>query len=89
MERRRPRALLSRSRREDRGGAGEGRSKLQFRRASRAFQSDQKEPVATSEQVAYDVTRDGQRFLINTYVKNGKIQPMTVVLNWDAESKKK
>jgi hypothetical protein len=45
--------------------------------------------VATSEQVAYDVTRDGQRFLINTYAKNGKIQPMTVVLNWDAESKKK
>jgi Tol biopolymer transport system component len=53
------------------------------------FQANQKEPVATSEQVAYDVTRDGQRFLINTYVKNGKIQPMTVVLNWDAESKKK
>jgi eukaryotic-like serine/threonine-protein kinase len=53
------------------------------------FQANQREPVATSEQVAYDVTRNGQRFLINTYVKNGKIQPMTVVLNWDAESKKK
>ena len=53
------------------------------------FQANQKQPVATSEQAAYAVTRDGQRFLINTYVKNGKIQPMSVVLNWDAEAKKK
>jgi len=45
--------------------------------------------VATSEHVVYDVTQDGQRFLINTYVKNGVVQPMTVVLNWDAEAKKK
>jgi Tol biopolymer transport system component len=53
------------------------------------FQANPKEPVATSEQVMYDVTQDGQRFLINTYVKNGEIQPMFVVLNWDAESKRK
>ena len=45
--------------------------------------------MATSEQVVYDVTQDGQRFLINTHVKNGEIQPMSVVLNWDAESRKK
>src|SRR5580658_6790404 len=53
------------------------------------FQANQRALVATSEHVAYDVTRDGQRFLINTRVKNGEIQPMSVVLNWDAESKKK
>jgi Tol biopolymer transport system component len=53
------------------------------------FQADQRTPVATSEQVAYDVSQDGQRFLINTHVKNGDIQPMSVVLNWDAELKKK
>jgi Tol biopolymer transport system component len=53
------------------------------------FQANQRALVATSELVAYDVTQDGQRFLINTHVKNGEIQPMTVVLNWDAESKKK
>jgi len=52
------------------------------------FQANARQPVATSEQVAYDVTQDGQRFLINTYVKNGEIRPMTVVLNWDADSKK-
>jgi hypothetical protein len=53
------------------------------------FQANQRAPVATSEQVAYDVTQDGRRFLINTHVKNGETQPMTVVLNWDAELKKK
>jgi hypothetical protein len=53
------------------------------------FQANQRAPVATSELVLYDVTQNGQRFLINTYVKNGEIQPMSVVLNWDAESKKK
>jgi dipeptidyl aminopeptidase/acylaminoacyl peptidase len=53
------------------------------------FQANARQPVATSEQVVYDVTQDGQRFLINTYVKNGPVQPMTVVLNWDAEMKKK
>jgi hypothetical protein len=45
--------------------------------------------VATSEQVSYDVTKDGQRFLINTQVKNVDTHPMTVILNWDAEMKKK
>jgi Tol biopolymer transport system component len=53
------------------------------------FQANQRTPVATSDQVAYDVSQDGQRFLINTHVKNGDIQPMSVVLNWDAELKKK
>ncbi len=53
------------------------------------FQANPRQPVATSEHVVYDVTQDGQRFLINTYVKNGVVQPMTVVLNWDAEAKKK
>jgi hypothetical protein len=31
---------------------------------------------------AYDVTKDGQRFLINTQAKNIEKQQMTVVLNW-------
>ena len=53
------------------------------------FQANSRQPVATSEQVMYDVTQDGHRFLINTRVRNGEIQPMSVVLNWDAGSKKK
>jgi Tol biopolymer transport system component len=53
------------------------------------FQANQRALVATSEQVEYDVSPDGQRFLINTYVRSSEIQPMSVVLNWDAELKKK
>ena len=30
----------------------------------------------------YDVTRDGQRFLLNVPVEEGRPQTITVVLNW-------
>jgi len=53
------------------------------------FQANPRELVATSEQCVYDVSRDGQRFLINTQVKQADSEPMSVVLNWDAELKKK
>jgi serine/threonine protein kinase/WD40 repeat protein len=53
------------------------------------FQAHAREFFATSEQVSYDVTKDGQRFLINTQVKNADTQPMSVIVNWDADFKKK
>jgi serine/threonine protein kinase/Tol biopolymer transport system component len=40
--------------------------------------------AATSEQFFYDVTKDGQKFLINTQLKSAKT-PMSVVLNWSAK----
>ena len=46
------------------------------------FQANPKEAVGTSEQLFYDVSRDGQRFLINTEVKQAEVEPMTVILNW-------
>jgi len=46
------------------------------------FQASAREMVATSEQIMYDVSKDGQRFLINTQVKNTEARPMSVVLNW-------
>jgi hypothetical protein len=46
------------------------------------FQANAREMVATSEQMMYDVSADGQRFLINTQVKNTETRPMSVVLNW-------
>jgi len=52
------------------------------------FQVNAKVPVATSEFVMYDVSRDGQRFLINTPVRQGNTSPMTVVLNWPAKLNK-
>ena len=46
------------------------------------FQTNPKETLATSEQYIYDVDPSGQRVLVNTLVKGGDVQPMTVVLHW-------
>jgi eukaryotic-like serine/threonine-protein kinase len=51
------------------------------------FQASPREMVATSEMAAYDVTKDGQRFLINTQVKGADTPPMSVILNWSATLK--
>jgi eukaryotic-like serine/threonine-protein kinase len=53
------------------------------------FQAHAREFFATSEQVSYDISKDGQRFLINTQVKSADTQPMSVILNWDTDLKKK
>jgi eukaryotic-like serine/threonine-protein kinase len=38
---------------------------------------------------AYDVTRDGQRFVINSYRdESGSAEPITVVVNWLQDLKK-
>ena len=36
----------------------------------------------------YDVTRDGQRFLVNTSVTRAESLPITVVVNWTSFLKK-
>jgi Tol biopolymer transport system component len=46
------------------------------------FQANAREQVAGSELVMYDVTRDGQRFLINTQMETNHSQSMMVILNW-------
>jgi serine/threonine protein kinase len=52
------------------------------------FQANPREVAATSEQAFYDVSRDGQRFVINTEQKQEGVEPMTVILNWAARLKK-
>jgi|HubBroStandDraft_5_1064220.scaffolds.fasta_scaffold122330_1 serine/threonine protein kinase len=52
------------------------------------FQTIPRVLVATSELVNYDVAKDGQRFLINTQMKNAESQPMTIIQNWTTELKK-
>jgi hypothetical protein len=49
------------------------------------FQANPREAAATSEQAFYDVSRDGQRFLINTEVRQAEVEPMSIVLNWAAK----
>ena len=51
------------------------------------FQSTPRQPVATNDQFAYDVTRDGQRFLILTQAKQAET-PVSVILNWPAKLSK-
>jgi hypothetical protein len=36
----------------------------------------------------YDVTPDGQRFLVGTLIVESKATPPTVILNWAADLKK-
>ena len=36
----------------------------------------------------YDVTADGQRFLVNTLVEQNARSPVTVVMNWTADLKR-
>ena len=52
------------------------------------FQATPRQPVPTYELFAYDVSRDGQRFLINTQVGQTETAPMSVVLNWAAKLNK-
>jgi len=48
------------------------------------FQANPLEMVATTEQFFYDVSKDGQKFLINTQLKTA-MTPISVVLNWGAK----
>jgi eukaryotic-like serine/threonine-protein kinase len=49
------------------------------------FQTTPRQPVLVYDLFVYDVSRDGQRFLINTEVKQAESTPMSVVLNWPAK----
>ncbi len=48
------------------------------------FQANPREMFATSELFSYDVSSDGQKFLINTQLKT-EMTPMSIVLNWNAK----
>jgi Tol biopolymer transport system component len=52
------------------------------------FRARMRAQVAGSELAMYDVTRDGQRFLINTPIEKTEKQPMMVVFNWPAALEK-
>lgn len=52
------------------------------------FQATPRQAVMNSDLFVYDASRDGQRFLINTPVKQGEATPMSVVLNWPAKLNK-
>ncbi len=45
------------------------------------FQVHNRAPISSSDLFSYDVTKDGNRFLLNRYVKPEKIAPLNIVLN--------
>ncbi|HEX4486409.1 MAG TPA: hypothetical protein VH088_09100, partial [Terriglobales bacterium] len=49
------------------------------------FQTNPREMVATSEQLTYDVSKDGQRFVVNTQVKQTDAIPLSVVQDWPSK----
>ncbi|MGA8609215.1 MAG: protein kinase, partial [Candidatus Sulfotelmatobacter sp.] len=52
------------------------------------FQPTLRQPVSSRDLFVYDVSRDGQRFLILTQVKQAETAPMSVILNWSAKLNK-
>jgi Tol biopolymer transport system component len=46
------------------------------------FAIRRREPVSSLDLVSYDVTPDGQRFLVNTDIGETTSTPLTIVLNW-------
>jgi len=45
------------------------------------FQIHPRAPVSSTDIFSYDVTADGQRFLVNQYVKPPQVLPLNIVLN--------
>ena len=52
------------------------------------FQTRRREPISATDLFSYDVSADGQRFLVNTDVGEVASSSLTVVLNWTADLKK-
>jgi Tol biopolymer transport system component len=45
------------------------------------FQVRGRAPISSTDQFTYDVTRDGQRFIVNQYLKPLHIEPLVIVQN--------
>ena len=52
------------------------------------FQTHPRQPVSAMDFFTYDVTSDGQKFLINTKVEMSNSAPLSVILNWSSDMEK-
>jgi len=52
------------------------------------FQTRPAQPISTQDVFSYDVTADGQRFLVNTRVDEPNAAPVSIILNWASEMEK-
>jgi len=46
------------------------------------FQTHRRQPISSQDVYSYDVSADGQRFLIATQVDESSVAPLSVFLNW-------
>jgi serine/threonine protein kinase/Tol biopolymer transport system component len=52
------------------------------------FQTHLRQRISTQDVFSYDVSGDGQRFLINTKVDEANAAPLSILLNWASEMEK-
>jgi Tol biopolymer transport system component len=52
------------------------------------FQTHPRQPISAMDFFTYDVTADGQKFLVNTKVDTVNSAPLSVILNWSADLEK-
>ena len=52
------------------------------------FQTHARQHIGVMDAFSYDVTRDGQKFLINVKVEEPSPAPLSIVLNWTSEIEK-
>jgi len=47
-----------------------------------------RQPLSAMDFFSYDVTADGQKFLVNTKVDSSTSAPLSIILNWSSEIEK-
>jgi serine/threonine protein kinase len=52
------------------------------------FQTYRRQPVSSQDHFSYDVSADGQKFLIITKMEEANAAPLSVLLNWSSEMDK-
>ena len=52
------------------------------------FLTHPRQPISAMDFFSYDVTGDGQKFLVNTKVDTSNSAPLSVILNWSSEMEK-
>jgi hypothetical protein len=52
------------------------------------FQTNRRQPVSSQDHFSYDVSGDGQKFLIITKMDEANAAPLSVLLNWASEMEK-
>jgi len=51
------------------------------------FQTHRRQPISSQDILSYDVSADGQKFLIATRVDESAVAPLSVLLNWTSMEK--